>query len=296
MNTLTVPKNLEGIYNKWTYRTIQKLIDGGLFEVKYEDFPEFNVREVVGKRHSFIGFVKLNNVLIGIDVWDGPHPTSDIAEYLMDSDFYSKTKIIFKIQYRPNHQVSSLKTFKEKTGIILSNWTMFHGAVFPLSYFKWDNNESHKYLTYISGKRRDNWINVYRDSKEIATFDNSGYTKVKKNRPKVTNEDYLKVVRECKWGLSLMGKRVGHMDCKNRREVEFSSCGMPLILNYTPEYPFPFEKNKHYVYINKPEDLINIRDIDPIPYHEASIETYDKYFSDKGSSQVFLDLVEKLIK
>ncbi|GAH15741.1 unnamed protein product, partial [marine sediment metagenome] len=52
----------------------------------------------------------------------------------------------------------------------------------------------------------------------------------------------------------------------------------------------------HYVYIKEPEHLLKLKDIDPIPYHEASVETYEKYFSAKGSSRVFVELMDKHLK
>ncbi len=53
---------------------------------------------------------------------------------------------------------------------------------------------------------------------------------------------------------------------------------MPLALNYQPEFHFPFEPNKHYVYLKHPEDLEKLADLDPRPYAEASRELWETRF------------------
>ena len=61
------------------------------------------------------------------------------------------------------------------------------------------------------------------------------------------------------------------IDLKNRREPEYTSCGMPLALGgYKPNYGFEFKEGIHYFYIDKPEDIEKLKDIDPRPYSEAS--------------------------
>jgi len=290
---ITLPSNLK--MSPWTERAIYKLVESNLFDIKHEPFPEIDLKPIVGKRHEFIGFFKFNDILLALDSWDGSQPTYMLADWFKDHEFYSKTKIIFKIQYRSSVTIREFDEFTAKTGIPITNWTMFHSLTFPLEYFKWNKNKDHKYLTYISGKRRQDWMDLYQGSKEVATFDNCGLIRVPKGRAKIMADDFLEIVKDCKWGLSLKGKRIGNLDCKNRREVEYSSAGMPLALNYIPEYPFPFEKDKHYVYIEKPEDLMKLKDIDPIPYAEAAWETYQKYFSAIGSSKLFVEIVNKMV-
>jgi len=291
---LVIPSNTK--LAPWTERMLYTLVESEMFDVKMEEFPIPNLKPVVGKRHEFIGFFKFNDVLMAVDVWDGNQPTSMIAEWINSHPFYSKTKIIFKTQYRTSVVTRELDKFTEATGIPVTNWSMFHSNTFPLEFFAWDKNKDYRYLTYISGKRRQSWLDYYKNSTEVATFDNAGLQKVPKNRPKLSSDAFLSIIQECKWGLSLKGKRISNLDCKNRREVEYSSARMPLALNYIPEYPFPFEKDIHYVYVDKPEDLLKLKDIDPVPYHEAAWETYQKYFSVKGCSNVFLEIVNKVIK
>lgn len=290
---LIIPSNLIMSMSPWTKRTIYKLVESKMFDVREEVFPEIDLKPIVGKRHNFIGFFKFNDILMAVDVWDGPQPTILLADWFKSDPFYSKTKIIFKIQYCSSVRIKEIDQFVKDSGIHVTNWTMFHSDTFPLEYFKWDKNKNHKYLTYVSGKRRQDWLDYYENSKEVATYSNSGLKTVPKGRAKLMVPDFLEIMKDCKWGLSLKGKRIGNMDCKNRREVEFASAGMPLALNYKPEYPFPFEAGKHYVYVEKPENLMILKDIDPIPYAEASLETYNKYFSAKGSSEVFLELVSR---
>jgi hypothetical protein len=292
-NIVTIPSNLSVC--PWVQKILNKFIESKIFEIKYEKFPEISLSSIVGRRHSNIGFFKFNDVLMGIDVWDGCHPTSQLTDWFLKNDFYIKTKIIFKIQYRNSVEIQSLKEFTLKTGIKINNWTMFHSEMFPLEYFKWDCKKKHKYITYISGKRRQNWIDFFKDSNEIATYENCGLNKANKGKQKLIRDDFFSILKDCRWGLSLKGKRLGNMDCKNRREVEYSSLGMPMILNYIPEYPFPFYPNDHYVYIDSPKDLLSIKDIDPYPYAKKSLDIYNDYFSGLGSSKLFIKLVEEMV-
>jgi hypothetical protein len=294
---LIIPSDLSS-YKKasgnWALRCLSKLENSGLFSVKKEGFPDLDIKEIIGKRHDAIIFFKINEILCAIDVWDGLQPTCMLIDWFLNHPFYSKTKVIFKIQHRPNFGVSQIDLFTERTGIKVSNWTMFHSATFPLEYFEWDKNKNHRFLTYISGRRRREWLDMYHDSNEVATFENVDLQKVPKNRPKLTSDNYFEILKEIRWQMSLKGKRISSLDCKNRREVEGASVGLPLALNYIPEYPFPFEKDVHYVYIEKPEDLLNLRDIDPVPYHEASVETYEQYFSDQGSAKILMGILEEI--
>ena len=104
---------------------------------------------------------------------------------------------------------------------------------------------------------------------------------------KLSTQEYLDILPQTTWSLSLQGISGAHTDGKNRREPECFSCGMPMALNYKPYYPFPFEANKHYVYLEKPEDIVKLNDIDPQPYADASTELYNQYFSVKGASNLF---------
>jgi len=69
-------------------------------------------------------------------------------------------------------------------------------------------------------------------------------------------EDYI--ARCCKWkvGIILQGQRGRNTEAKNRREAEFASMGIPMILNYKPTYLNPLEPGRHYMYVEKIDDLL----------------------------------------
>lgn len=272
-------------------KTLQDRLEGSrLFKVQTEKFPPFMHKlEHVKRRRGYLSFFKINDCLIGLDTWDAPHPTVLLTDFLKEDPYYRNTKIIIKIQHKQslegNHKL--IDDFTEQTGIPLTSWTIFPSHNFPLQNFQWENRE-HKYLAYISGKRRNRWRKAYADYPRVRLpFEN-------KNR-EGSMEEYMEILKECRWGLCLRGKSVGGMDAKNRREIEFSSLGMPLILNYKPEYPFPFEANKDYLYI-EPRDfeaLKHIDEIDPLPFHKASKRIYEKYFSKRGSAKCLLQILKK---
>jgi hypothetical protein len=271
---------------------ITHLIDSGLFEVKYEDFPP--ELDVDNRRIQFLAFFKVDGDLFGVDTWDSHYPTICSKEKIAESDFYKDTKMIFKTQ-RPNETDDTWKEFEDYTGIKTSNWTMFPTEKYPLGSFSWLDNPYKKYYGIISGKRRPQWMEYYRDNPDFFV---PPEVPVEKSNTKVSSDrvsfgDFMKILKETLWGVSLHGKKLKDMDCKNRREVEYSSCGIPLALNYKPEYSFPFNAGEHYWYFENMEDLKNIVDVDPMPFHYKSLEAYEKWFSPKGSTQVFLDLIDK---
>jgi hypothetical protein len=53
---------------------------------------------------------------------------------------------------------------------------------------------------------------------------------------------------------------------------------MPLAMNYEPKYPFPFEPGTHYHKIDKPEDLLTLKSVNPIRYGNQSRILWNNYF------------------
>jgi hypothetical protein len=105
-------------------------------------------------------------------------------------------------------------------------------------------------------------------------------------------DEFLEDLKKCKWGLCPKGKIYNGMDCKNRREVEYSSLGYPLVLNYKPVYPFEFEPMKQYVYIKDFTNLELLDEIDPRPFAEQSKNVYANHFSPNGLSRTLMDVIK----
>jgi hypothetical protein len=77
-----------------------------------------------------------------------------------------------------------------------------------------------------------------------------------------------------KCGLVLRGRGKDNGDAKNRRTTFFSSCGIPLVMNYQPHEIVPFIANKDYVYIKSPDELCHLETVDPKPFAQRSRELY----------------------
>lgn len=220
--------------------------------------------------------------LIAVDTWDTLIPTfSFYKNGAFSQKPLSDIRLLIKIQHCPNEFWDE---FTKNTGIPVTSWTMFPNSKFNLQTFKWQST-GHKYTSILSGKYarfgRNRWIDV---AKQYGNY----------HLPPSYNhfwtiEEYINILKQCKWGLSLVGKRSGG-DGKNRREIEYASCGMPLALNYQPHYPFEFIPNRHYLYLDKPESLKLLETTDPRPFAERSCEIYDKYFSATGMRKL-LELI-----
>lgn len=213
---------------------------------------------------------KMNDKPFFIDDWDYHYPTSSIINSNIPDCYLQDTKpTILKVQYHSNHQDIYNKIY-DKHHIKVLPFIIFPSKVFNLEFGNWTNHTNHDYLCFHTGrvwKERHKWVKYLKESNNLKI-------------PQIGNQsirDYEQLLLKTKWGLILKGKGVG----KNRREVEYMSIGMPLALNYKPEYPFPYNPNEHYVYLEKPSDISNLVDIDPQPYAEKSIEIYNKYYSVK---------------
>jgi hypothetical protein len=215
---------------------------------------------------------KMNDKSFFIDDWDYSHPTSSIINSSIPDYYLQDNKpIILKVQYDSNHK-DIYNQIYDKYNIKVLPFIIFPSKVFNLEFDKWNKDINHNYLCFHTGriwKERHVWVKYLQEfhGSDIPKIENQG----------LSIPDYEQLLLKTKWGLILKGKGVG----KNRREVEYMSIGMPLALNYKPEYPFPYNPNEHYVYLEKPSDISNLVDIDPQPYAEKSIEIYNKYYSVK---------------
>ena len=261
------------------------LIASNLFDVDIEDQP---LIRFVGTRNGSFHQMTVNGKKIGCDTWDTVDPLNVYAR----SGFFDKPNgpcahldMVIKIQSQ--HNDPHWMKVSEKIGIPIKPWTIFPASFFPLEFFKWENKPSFKYITSLTGKNnrfgRRPWVDWAKDQPDF-------YTKAD-----YVSTDPLDVFKDTlmnsKWAISLHGRNGAF---KNRRECEATSCGMPLVMNYAPSYPFEFLPGKHFVQLAKPEDMATLRDIDPTPFAEASRQVYNDHFSPVGMATDLINMVKEL--
>lgn len=221
----------------------------------------------VFKGKNLIPF-KLDDANFFIDDWDYSYPTSYLGDDNIPS-YYSNSNphlTILKVQYDLRDK-EKYDILYDKHKIKVLPFIIFPNRYFNLAFDKWKYSDD-QYLCFHTGRiwrNRWSWIN----------FLNSSNLNIPKIEKGLTDQEYEHMLLKTRWGLVLKGKGVG----KNRREVEYMSIGMPLALNYKPHYPFEYNANEHYVYLEKPEDIAKLNDIDPEPYAQKSLEIYEKYYS-----------------
>lgn len=227
----------------------------------------------------------INEKLFLIDEWDYGYPTNDILNRGIPEYYSNNNATILKIQYNIN-DINIYNQIFQIYNIRIVPFIIFPNSKFNLSNFFWFNNASFKFTYAMTGKpwrNRRFWLRYasqhHRDTSFVACDVKGGEVNSLSQM-----DHYDKLLQSCRWGLILKGRGGGG---KNRREFEFSSCGMPLALNYKPHYHFDFEPNYHYVYLEKPEDLNRLYDIDPQPYSERSWEIYKKYFSPEPNGGLY---------
>jgi len=267
-------------YDGWNWTLCRMLEKSKLFVVDEFTFPYQAVR---GARNGNWCTIQVDDIRIGLDTWDTYSPLCNYFDNGFFDNIFKDIKLIIKIQY---YDCTFYKGFTEKTGIKVSPWTVMPTKNFPLECFQWEN-KSHKWITTVTGKnnrfKRQPWTKFCEDHKDL--FYSSGAYTVNDN-----TDSYIDRLKECKWGMILKGKTRNH-DGKNRRECEFTSCGMPLALNYVPTYPFSFKPKDNFVLLEKPEDLLLLKDINPEPYSRASRDLYYSHFSTFGIAKTLLNIL-----
>lgn len=236
--------------------------------------------------NNFTSFI-YEDIVFVIDDWDYASPTCYLLNDTNIPKFYLDNNVcILKIQYCLSEKNNYDKIYTQ-CGIKILPFTMFPTHSFQLENFTW-NNYNHKYQYIITGrpwKDRISWIQFAENT-----------THTQNNLNQIPNEDngcFYELLKQSKWGLVLRGKGCGS---KNRREVEFSSLGMPLALNYIPEYPFDFKPDIDFVFLKSPQDLDKLKDIDPTPFAQRSRFIYNNYFSRNNGIFNSFNLVYKLAK
>ena len=272
-------------------------------------FPDECPRGICDKVRGTFSVFRIDSDLIGADAWDTQSPTSAMHQrglFNHRSPFGGgglnretgghvsrkhpedilndcRIKMIAKIQWRPDPFWDEMT---RDTGIPVVPWTIFPTREFNLSCFDYDPDKSHQWVGTLTGARR-----FGRQAFCDAAAAQGGFY-LKDGGEKDDLVQYVETLKECRWGISLGGKR--DTDKKNRREIEFASCGMPLAINYSPHYCWPFRAGKEYVLLETPDDLKKLKDIDPAPFAEASKRIFGDHLSPRGMAATLLQLLSRV--
>lgn len=268
-----------GEFYSWSHTLLSRLKQNTYYPIGCKALPSIGAE--VARHREFV-LLEVAGKLVGVDCWDTFAPTSSCERIGLFESTLKDLNHIIKIQY---FECDFWKQFQERSQIKVTPWTMFPSRTFPLECFSW--RPGGKYLTAVTGRNdrfgRPAWVNFCRQFSTIYSCEDYN--------SRVQMQDYLAILNECQWGVILKGLNRRH-DGKNRREVEFSSCGMPLALNYCPTYPFEFTPGKHFVYLRSPKDIASLAEIDPLPFSVASRDIYNHYFSPNGMAQLLVEITK----
>lgn len=253
------------------------LIRSGLFNVikkEMDEYTEFiEISKLIFNRHKFggVSFIKINGKLIVLDTSFEKSKTLKLIE----TGIFKKYKLSLYVKYEPDDEISSL------IGCKVINWVMFPANFSVVNNFKW-STENHKHLaTLASGRNslkilgRKPWFNKAQEHPDLfMTYVCCDPTQ------------YFESLKYSKFGIILSIRRD-----KNTREYEFISNYTPMALNYCPVYPFSFEKDIHYKYLDNPDDLLSLKYIDPKPFSHKSKQLWNDYFRpDKAAALLLSNL------
>jgi len=281
MHKIELNANEEGL--SLGYRMLKKnLVDSGIFRVNYKDFPVVLDKYRRRKDEGFC-FLRINNKLIIIDA-NGGHGNIEAMyrDGLFNEPWYKDVVCLVKTQYHPH---LFYEEFQRKTGIKVVSWIMWPTDNFPLGCFKWNVDKVHKYTASCAGGRNSNrrWG---RPSYIKYCERHEGF-----HTERLPVEKFVEVLKECRWGLILRGGYKGNCDAKNTREHEYMSCGMPLVLNYTPHYDYPFRPYEHFAFVKSPEELASLNGKNIRAFAKASTDIWNKYIKPDSSAKFLLKLL-----
>jgi hypothetical protein len=186
--------------------------------------------------------ILVNGKRVFLDTWDYDGPAACISQK-------HRIDLIVKIQAKP--------CWTKQDGIPVTGWSMFHTAqmnwLWKLEERRVDRAMIREIRPYRCGftgrswKMRRPWTGV---CELVPHFDLETWP----GRKRLHDTDaWVKRTHQWSCGLVLQGKHGGMTQGLNRREVEFASLGVPMILNYQPHYPDPMVSGVHYLYCAKPE-------------------------------------------
>lgn len=254
----------------WNRTLYRMLGESGLFDITTETFPQ----HIIGRRWRHFSYFRLDGRLFALDTWDG------------DSVVLNLTAAgVFSGPGRPHALVKISRAAYDPTvaaveaaeGLPIIPWVMFPSDVFPCGAFRWAAGP-HTYTSCLAGSNRRRQRPVW-----VAAAAAAGRYYLE---PRVAGDAYVALLRACRWGVCLRG-----CGDKTRREPEYLSCGMPLALNYTPNYPFPYAPGVHYHLLREPGDLAALPDVDPRPYAAAATELWAGWFAPRPAAALLCRLL-----
>jgi len=256
---------------------VDRLVQSRLFDIVVSDnLPriDHNTRF----RRNFC-ILKLNDILFGVDTWDYTAPT------VSGHDLFHSLNAIIKVQWNGDSQL--YQHVERKYNLIVSPCSMFHYADF-LRYekkFKWDAKPK-KRLCFFSGmitKQRGQRRNLFQELVENNIY----------KRLDDWCECFYKESKQSMWGLVLQGQSGDLGDGKNRRTVAYASWNMPLALDYIPHYPVNFEPNIDFMYVKTIQDILNLKEIDPVPFSKRSALFYQRCLSPEGGAKLLINILNR---
>jgi len=292
-------KQENGYYGTLGMKYLLKVIKGSdLFEIDYHN-------EIIKTaRHFRATILHCNDKKVYLDFWEYPAPTytmniydSDIDLIIKLQDRYVETKAAHRYLTRKNmipKTRNEIGEFRNK----ICPWTFFPSRLFEKYIGKEeellkDEVEVDK-LGFFCGKmwKCRNEIVKSLKGKGIETWGSDQGNK-RSGRP-LTDEEFINHMKRSKYGIVLAGRASAVTDAKNRREMDYMMLKKPLLLNYKPKYYEELEEGKHYIFIDKDTDFLNLEkehDIDKIA--ENGHQWYLRNVPPDGAANTFRRILKE---
>jgi hypothetical protein len=270
---------------------VTSLRDSGLFKI--EDHKE-SINVVKGCRATMLYF---NGKKIYLDFWEYSAPTHNTA--VLEANF----DLIIKLQHKNIGRRRYLRFVKNKNlfkGATDEQLVKFYNKIVPWTFFP-----SRMMMPYV-GKEETltslpieqlgffcgrNWkARHYMKAK----LESQGIKYISNEVPgqRISDDNFLHLMRSSKFGIVLPGRSTYVSDCKNRREIDYMMMKKPLLISYQPNYYDPLVNGKHYIYIDDKtvlKDLENMYNINEIA--ENAYQWYLNNATPKGMAQMFLKIM-----
>jgi len=276
---------------------LNSLIGSGLFSVSFHDQPEPDTL-----RCERAQTIYLNNKKIYLDFWEYSQPTYSMEVLEANYD------IIIKLQ-KPemDHDRFEEKCNRKNvlTGVTYEKRHELFDKVVPWTFFP--SKMLHEYI--LGNKplpRREKEIfgffcgkpwhqrNKLRDKfKEEGIVDFIDSDQTWKSTTTLQKDDYLQLMINSKFGISLHGRMSHFTEAKNRREIDYMFLKKPLLMNYCPHYYDPLIDGHHYVSINLNTDFKKLEDeYDWDKIAENGYNWYMKNASPYGVAESFMKIMK----
>lgn len=265
------------------YQVLKRnILYSGVFE--YDHAPMPTLPKNYWRKEEGFCLAIIDGVTAAFDANGGCYNIKAMYEDGMFDTVFKDVQIIIKTQFR-HHPF--WEEFTANTGIKVVSWIMWSTCNFPMSCFKWNPETNFKYIASCAGGKNSNRRWGRPPYIEHCKSDPSFHTE------RLPVDQFVEVLKECKWGLILQGGNTRNCDGKNTREVEYASCGIPMVLNYIPAYEYPFTPGKHFFLLESPKDLEKLKYTDPRPFAEASARLWEEYLKPESAAKYLLRLIHE---